>query len=196
MDRSFHRASLRGLALFLCAVGVLLNGCAHRTSLSTAAPGTNAPGREVQLAAVLQALDPAVDVHDAALLATVAVQTSSELAVSYRVRPPAWLHNIFVNSGWRSRGLCYHWAEDLQARLAQGNFSTLEVHRVIARRGTRREHSGIAVTARGQDIAHGVVLDAWRECGRLVWAPLAADKYPWVKLTEDDPARGTLNSEP
>jgi hypothetical protein len=185
MSRSFHRVGLCGPALFLLAVGVLLNGCAHRASFSTAGSGTHAPSRAVQLTAALTALDPSVDVHDAAMLATVAIQTSSELALSYRARPPAWLHNIYVNNGWRERGLCWHWAEDLQARLGQEHFATLEIHRVVARRGTRREHSGVAVTARGQDVTRGLVLDAWRECGRLVWVPFVADKYPWAKMPEE-----------
>ena len=157
---------------------LLLAGCAHRAPLAPASV------RTAQLTAALTALSPSVDVHDAAILAKVAVETSAELAVAYRVRPPAWLHNIFVNNGWRARGLCWHWAEDLEARLAQEHFSTLEIHRVIARRGTRREHSGVAITARGQDVLHAVVLDAWRESGHLVWAPFAADKYPWVKNDE------------
>ena len=157
---------------------LLLAGCATRPSPASASV------RSAQLTSALTALGPSVDVHDAAILAKVATETAAELAVTYRVRPPAWLHNIYVNNGWRTRGLCWHWAEDLEARLAQEHFSTLEIHRVIARRGTRREHSGLGVTARGQDISHAVVLDAWRESGNLVWAPFAADKYPWVPNDE------------
>jgi hypothetical protein len=175
-----------------------LSGCAHRPAPAPASVriAQLTSVRIAQLTSALTALDPSVDVHDAAILAKVATETSSELATTYRVRPPAWLHNIYVNNGWRDRGLCWHWAEDLQARLAQEHLTTLEIHRVIARRGTRREHSGLGVTARGQDISHAVVLDAWRESGNLVWAAFAADKYPWVKMTNGEPAGVTLNSEP
>lgn len=178
---TFRRSGCRWnwWGLWILGFGILLlTGCAHRP------PPAASSVRIVQLTTALTSLDPSVDVHDAAILAKVAVETSAQLAATYRVRPPAWLHNIYVNNGWRARGLCWHWAEDLEARLAQEHFSTLEIHRVIARRGTRREHSGVAITARRQDIARAVVLDAWRESGHLVWAPFAADKYPWVKNDE------------
>ena len=177
--RDWNLARWNLFGIWILGFGIfLLTGCAHHT------PPAPSAIRTAQLTAALTALDPSVDLHDAAILAKVATETSSELAAAYRVRPPAWLHNIYVNNGWRARGLCWHWAEDLQARLAREHFATLEIHRVIARRGTRREHSGLGVTARGQDISHAVVLDAWRESGHLVWAPFAADKYPWVKNEE------------
>lgn len=168
--RSFNGAGLHGPALLLFAVGWLLAGCAHRP-VTPPAPG--------ELAAALSALDASVDAHDAAILATVAVQTSSDLAAAYRARPPAWLHNIFVNAGWRPRGLCYHWADDLEARLRGEHLATLEIHRIVARLGTSREHSALAVTARGRPFATGLVLDAWRGSGRLFWGPVPQDKYRW-----------------
>lgn len=177
--RNWNLARWNLLGIWFLVFGIfLLPGCAHRS------PPVPASVRTAQLASAFTALDPSVDIHDAAILAKVALEACSELAVTYRVRPPAWLHNIYVNNGWRARGLCWHWAEDLQARLAQEHFSTLEIHRVIAHRGTRREHSGLAITARKQDVTRGVVLDAWRKSGHLVWAPFAADKYPWVKNDE------------
>lgn len=173
MNCCFLRAGLHWPALFLSAL--VLGGCAG----TPRTPTLIVPTREAQLTATLVALNDSVEVHDAAILATVALQTSSELAVRYRVVRPAWLHNVLVNSGCRARGLCHHWAADLQARLAEYHFATLEIHPVIARRGTWREHSAIAVTARGQALPHGVVLDAWRAGGLLAWAPVERDKYPW-----------------
>lgn len=100
---------------------------------------------------------------------------------------PALFHNFMVNLGVRKRGLCYHWAEDLVARLQTLKLATLDLHWGIARAGTLREHNSVVVTAKGQPFRQGVVLDAWRHAGRLHWADVAADRYPWEEGELDSP---------
>lgn len=103
------------------------------------------------------------------------------LASSYRVVRPSLFHNFLVNSGFRQRGLCYEWAEDLLAQLQSYNLESLELHWGIARADTTREHNSIVITAVGQPFDQGIVLDPWRRSGRLVWSPVAADRFPWVE---------------
>lgn len=126
-----------------------------------------------------------VDRDEAARLAEAAVAKSSALAKEYRVVGPPWFHNSLVNSGFRRRGLCFHWANDLFADLAQLRLRSLELRFVVARMDTRREHNAIVVTALGQDISEGLVLDAWRRSGRLWWGSAGSDKYPWQLLPRD-----------
>jgi hypothetical protein len=80
--------------------------------------------------------------------------------------------------------LCWHWADDLEARLAALNPQTLELHRAVARLGRSGEHSAVVVTARGQDFDQGIVLDAWRHGGKLHWALVKDDRffYPWIRV--------------
>jgi hypothetical protein len=129
----------------------------------------------------LAALAPTVLEDEAQRVADCACDYSKQLAREYRVVRPAFLHNFLVNVGLKNRGLCYHWAEDLLARLQTLNLTTLELHWGVARAGTVREHNSVVVTAQGHPFENGIVLDAWRRSGRLVWKAVSADKYPWVE---------------
>jgi hypothetical protein len=140
------------------------------------------------LARRLRDLSPQVDCAEATLAAETAWARSRELARQYRVVRPALLHNTLVNLGWRQRGLCFQWADDLSASLASLNLRTLTLHRGVARLGTRREHSSVVLTAPEQTFDQGIVLDAWRHSGRLHWAGVRTDKYPWkeVEVVEEE----------
>ena len=168
--RRFFSASA-GLArhLFLLLAWTALAGCATPRE---------APGDAKRLAACLAGL-PGVKAEEAALAAETACQRSAELAREYRVVRPAVWHNVLVNWGVKSRGLCYHWAEDLEASLGRLRLSTLQVRRGVARKDTRREHNCVVLTATGQSFTNGIVLDAWRHSGRLYWVPVSEDRYPW-----------------
>ena len=120
--------------------------------------------------------------QEAALAAETAYSYSLELAGQYHVVRPAIWHNVLVNLGLRERGLCFQWADDLSAKLESLHLRTLQVRRGAARLETRREHSSVVLTARGQAFDQGIVLDAWRHSGHLYWCPLKQDKYPWIEV--------------
>lgn len=131
------------------------------------------------LATRLAALSPSVRHDEARQTARIASEHSLELAQSYRVvRPPA-LHNALVNLGVKRRGLCHHWTADLFTELRSHRFASLEVRWGIARAGTLREHNAIVITARGDMFENGIVLDPWRQSGRLHWCEVKQDSYPW-----------------
>jgi hypothetical protein len=129
----------------------------------------------------LTSLAPNVHETEAELVAGCAYEYPRTLASQYRVVRPALFHNFLVNSGYRQRGLCYEWAEDLLAQLQTYNLESLELHWGIARADTSREHNCVVITAQGQSFDQGIVLDPWRRSGRLVWSPVSSDKYPWVE---------------
>jgi hypothetical protein len=129
---------------------------------------TRAPESDVAaLAQALRTLDASVDPHEARALSDLAFNYSLDLADSYRVVHPAVVHNILVNLDLRQRGLCFQWAEDLEARLRQSGLRTLRLYRVVARINTPREHNAIVVAALNQRMREGILLDAWRHGGRL-----------------------------
>ena len=99
----------------------------------------------------------------------------------YRVFGPPQFHNFLVNTGIRKRGLCFQWAEDLLAQLDRLRVTTLELHWGEARADTLREHNCVVVTAKGQPFRTGIILDCWRHAGRLYWAELVSDHYPWIE---------------
>jgi hypothetical protein len=184
------------LLAFLVAGGV--SGCRSAGRDAARAAG-GAPARvpapvERDIAALtrdLLSLGPGIDETEARTLARAAIQTARGLAEEYRAVRPAWLQNVLVNWGLKPRGLCYQWAEDLEQALRALPSRQLALHWVVARPGTWREHNALVVYQVNRPPETGLVLDAWRHGGRLHWAPMRADKYPW-KLAEpgESPAPG------
>ena len=142
-----------------------------------------APDEVARLARGIMALSPQIDPVEARRAADIAVNYPKQLRQRYQVEDPPLRHNMKVNAGVKPRGLCWHWAQDMQTRLAQENFATLEMHRAIANAHTRLliDHSTVIISARGDDMTKGMVLDPWRYGGVLYWAPTLQDeKYDWV----------------
>jgi hypothetical protein len=84
--------------------------------------------------------------------------------------------------GFKDRGLCYHWTEDLLKRLRSLNLKTYRLYWAVAHRGSElREHNSVVITARGQAFEDGIILDPWRRSGDLYWAKVRADHYPWIE---------------
>ncbi len=173
-------AARRGIA-WLCLLPLLLSCAAP--ALRGGAGQEDEARRAAELEAALLALGEGVDRAEARALAVAAHDASRRLAAAYRVAPPARWHNLLVQLGARERGLCYHWAEDLLRHLKPLGLRTLELHWGVAHRGSDlREHNSVVVTAAGRPFAEGLVLDPWREAGRLVWVRVREDRYPWEPL--------------
>ena len=130
----------------------------------------------------LRRLSLQVDAAEAERTADVAIRYPLELAQQYHATRPAVVNNVLINAGIHERGLCFQWADDLTAKLMTLHLRTLELHRGVARLGTKHEHSCVVVTATGQNFTNGIALDAWRYGGKLNWSPVLADKYAWQKV--------------
>lgn len=140
-----------------------------------------------ELARSLRALGPNVDPAEADRAAEIAYRYTHQLAIAYQITDPPLIHNTKVNMGIKPRGLCWHWAEDMQKRFNQENFKTLVVHRAIANADSRIliDHSTAILSQRGDDMFAGMVIDPWRKGGRLFWAPTRADtRYDWRPQAE------------
>jgi len=163
---------------FLAAVMALglalLTGCAQ--------PLEHRSNPVAELAQAIEALDPSVDPQEARRAAEISYSYSAHLAQSYGVTTAPLVHNSKVNAGLKERGLCYHYAEDMQVRLNQEGFQTLTMLRAIAepRNPLFIDHSTTVIAANGSGIYEGIVLDAWRHGGQLFWVPTLEDKrYDW-----------------
>ncbi len=132
------------------------------------------------------ALGPGIDPEEAAAAARIALLYPRQLAREWNVTDSPLVHNTKVNLGIRPRGLCYHWADDLEARLRQEGFETIELHRAIANHDNFRiEHSTVIISAPGDTMKDGMVLDPWRYGGLLFWSPTLDDSdYRWVERSE------------
>lgn len=154
--------------------------------LTVAACSTPPPttGDEVQrLASEIRNLGPDVDEEEADRAARIAYSYTAQLVQEYEITDPPLIHNAKVNKGLRPRGLCWHWAEDIERRLKQEGFETLTLHRAIANADNplRIDHSTAIISRKGDSMYEGVVLDPWRYGGVLFWSPLPEDtRYDWV----------------
>ncbi|MCX7559594.1 hypothetical protein OS190_08420 [Sulfitobacter sp. F26204] len=163
------------IALLLALL--LLAACAPKPP----APAT--PRQITALALALRQMSPDVDPTEATIAARLSYATSRELARAYHITDSPLIHNAKVNAGTRPRGLCYHWAEDMQARLEAEGFHTLDVTRAIANSDALFliEHSTAVLTPKGAKMEDGVVIDPWRKGGTLFWSPVTEDRrYDWL----------------
>lgn len=173
------------------ALLALVCGCA--TPLPPEAGIAPASDSEAQaLEQALRELPGGVGADEARRVARVALAATRELAQRYRPLRPAPLGNLAYHLGLRERALCCHWAEDLLDPLEGAERDALSVHWVVAHRGDRwREHNAILLLPHGAAPEDGLVLDAWRNSGRLYWTRLGADRYPW-QVHPDDARRQNL----
>ncbi|MEO9825121.1 MAG: hypothetical protein ABJF50_11960 [Paracoccaceae bacterium] len=135
-----------------------------------------------KLAEGIVALGPDVDPDEAMRAARISFNHTRELAIAYEIVDGPMVHNTKVNMGLKPRGLCWHWAEDMEKRLKAENFETLVIHRAIANANNFRiEHSTAIISQRGDDMYKGMVVDPWRLGGTLTFNPTASDPdYDWL----------------
>ncbi len=113
------------------------------------------------------------------MVSEVSHHTARRLQKQWRVFPFALVQNILIYWGARDRGFCFHWAHGIGTELKKLPLKTLELHWAEAHVNTRLEHNVVVVTARGQPITSGYIIDGWRAAGRLLWWPVLKDEYPW-----------------
>jgi hypothetical protein len=131
------------------------------------------------LANQLAALSPRVDRNEAKLLTECAFATVVRLRQEYSMFGTPIFNNFLVYHGWRKRGYCYQWTEDLLLALDALKLKTLELHWGEAYAGTWRENNCLVVTAKGQPFDRGMILECWRHFGHLRWnlVPSDEDRY-------------------
>ncbi|HHI69739.1 MAG TPA: hypothetical protein ENJ91_01955 [Rhodobacteraceae bacterium] len=171
----------RRTAYFLSLLTVLFLAACGK--YSAGGPPTPSDQQIAELATAIQALGPDVDPEEAQRAARIAFTYPLQLAKEYQITDPPLIHNIKVNQGLRPRGLCWHWAEDMEKRLAQEHFKTLDLHRAIGNSevALRIDHSTTIISAKGDGMYDGLVLDPWRWGGRLFWGdPKLDTKYQWL----------------
>lgn len=181
-----------GIAATLVVGALQLTGCASvryagveldaRGVARTTAPEPGLEARIAALSAALNQLGPGTNPAEAARIARAAVLYPMHLANEYRLVSPPLLHNTLVNSGLRPRGLCREWTEDLLDHLAALDLRSFDLYWGVAHKGSYYgEHSSVIVTAKGQPFEEGIVLDGWRDSGRLYWGRVREDRYPWQR---------------
>jgi hypothetical protein len=140
------------------------------------------------LAAQLRKLSPAVSAQDAATLAREAHTYPMHLANVWQVSSPPLLNNYMRNQGKVEYGLCIDWTYAMRQRMRGLGLDSFDWFWGIANEGSElREHSTLVAVAKGAPFEQGVVLDPWRNSGKLFWAAIGKDpKYDWKPYTEPE----------
>ncbi|MEW2918112.1 hypothetical protein AB1A64_13650 [Ruegeria sp. ANG10] len=160
----------------LCAVlaAIALGGCATKQP-------TVGQSDIDDLAMAIRALGPEVDPVEANKAATIAYSYSQQLKQEWNVTDSAIIHNAKVINGFREFGLCNDWAQAMTTRLKQQNFRTLDLHWATSPpTAFRIIHHSALISAKGDSMYDGIILDPWRASGALTWAPVREDtRYNW-----------------
>jgi len=171
MYQLFYFTKAIKLFLFL----FLLAGC----SVKTPTPKENLQTIQA-LTYMLLRTSQHIDKKEAEDLAKSSVYYAQKLSKKYKVvSPPIW-QNTLVNIGLKKRGLCYEWANDLWVYLKAKEYKSLELHYIGADIGSYFEHNALSVSAKGLGMKKSIVLDAWRNSGKLYFIEIDRDeKYIW-----------------
>ena len=146
-----------------------------------------------KLSDALVALAPDVDPAEAGLLSVTAHAASRNLAREYHLALSPIFQNFLITMGKRERGWCGHYTRDIGERLKELKLKTLVLHWGAAFAGTDDESNCLVVTARNQPFEDGIVLDGWRQGGRLFWSAVKKDHE--YDLAQDATLRRTRSSE-
>jgi hypothetical protein len=120
-------------------------------------------------------------------LATLAVTYSKVLANRYNLVSPPSYHNFLVNVGEREKGLCYDFVDDLMVEINSRGFKSFQFRWGRANGNALNEHNVIVVLGKGVSFHDGVVLDAWRNSGKLFFTKVKDDpKYRFKEWKEGD----------
>ena len=139
-----------------------------------------------QLSTLLQSLDKSIPQDEAMHLSQDIFHETQKLTKEFELTSPPLFHNSLVNIGIREKGLCYHWSDALYAHFSQKKYSHFEFHLVGANIGEYfLEHNALVVVRKGGSIKNGILIDPWRDSGKIYFSRVVEDKkYQWKHREE------------
>lgn len=151
------------------------------------------PKKQEILTNELLALDKQIDPKEAAQLAQEALSYPRVLARKYELKSPANYHNFLINAGFRERGLCYQWSEDMMEALKKYRFKSFDLRWGVAFKGEPLEHNSVVVVAKGKPFETGILIDPWRNSGELYFGKLESDNvFKWSEDIKRSHYLGTI----
>ena len=129
----------------------------------------------------LRSLDDAIPPKEAKALSKDIFHETAELTKEFKLTSPPWFHNFLVNIGLREKGLCYQWSDALYIHFLKKHYPHFSFHLGGANIGEYFfEHNVLVVTGKGGKFEEGIVIDPWRDSGKLYFSKLKDDtKYKW-----------------
>jgi len=148
---------------------------------------TQAPQSQIdKLSVLLHTLDNEVPYQESRYLSRDIFKKTKQLTKEFELTSPPLWHNFLVNIGVRKKGLCFHWSDSLYVYLKQRHYKHYRFHLVGANIGEYfSEHNALVVVPTGSKIEDGIVIDPWRNSGKLYFSKVTKDKkYQWSHRTD------------
>jgi len=163
----------------LLLISFLLVGC-------VVTPPLPSEMRTAQLSKLLQSLDKSIPQDEVMHLSQDIFHKTQKLTKEFELTSPPLFHNSLVNIGIREKGLCYHWSDALYVHLSEKKYPHFEFHLVGANIGEYfLEHNSLVVVAKNGSIQNGILVDPWRNSGKLYFSRVVEDKkYQWKHREE------------
>jgi len=138
------------------------------------------------LAHALGSLDPHIPAKEAERLALELQHTAEALNRQFERTTDPKFHNFLINVGLKEKGLCYHYCDALYLHVNKEHYPHFDFHLAGANIGSFwREHNALVVTARGEPVSKGIVIDAWRDPQKLYFSKVNEDTaYHWIHRPE------------
>ena len=134
-----------------------------------------------KLSLLLQSLDKDISQKQSKKLSKDIFQKTAQLTKAFKLTSPPLWHNTLVGVGLKKKGLCYHWSDALYSYLLSKNYTSFEFHLVGANIGKYfSEHNALVVVSKKCSIKEGIIVDPWRNSGKLYFSKVNKDKkYQW-----------------
>ena len=144
----------------------------------------------VKLSKLLHILTPHVPSSETMQLSHDIFAKTEKLTKEFEMISPPQYHNFLVNIGVKEKGLCYQWADALYTYFTHRSYPSFEFHLMGANIGEYwSEHNSLVIVAKGMSIEEGIIIDPWRNGGKLYFSKVKDDKkYSW----KHRPSRGCL----
>ena len=177
---------IKSILVLVCIV--LLSGCSVKPESLN-----KDPELKVKLSNDLMRLGAKIDPKEARKLAEESLSYSRTLAQNYKLVAPASFHNMLINTGYRNRGLCYEWTEDMMEHLKKQGFKSFDLRWGVAFKGQPDEHNSVVVVAKGDSFEKGLLIDPWRHSGELYWGSPGKDlEFKWLENKQRSYYLGTI----
>lgn len=140
-----------------------------------------------QLTVLLQGLDSTMPKSESVQLSKDIFDKTKQLTEEFELTKPALWHNFLVNVGVKEKGLCYHWSDALYLHLNEKKYAHFSFHLVGADVGEYFfEHNAlVVVTKNAKIIDDSIIIDPWRDSGKLYFSKLKDDTlYKWKHRKE------------
>jgi hypothetical protein len=146
---------------------------------STSSPVSQSKVEE--LTVLLKSLDSSISFKEAKSLSNEIFRETGKLRKKFNPIPQAHFNNFLINTVVKKRGLCYDWSDALYLHFSKKEYASFEFHLLVSHKGKYfYEHNTLAVAAKGGNVLEGIVIDPWRNSGKLYFSKVGEDKkYEW-----------------